>query len=239
MRTGGQDRNKTLDITNRIVPLSALTQRKGLHMKLARLLAMQITKWPVKIGCGIHPVDAITQGVSGDIYVVRKVGSSYAYPCLHGTLKDIAEDAPLAYVTFEQWQLARARLEAESWNGHKDTDPPMHAFCVVVEGNCNWSDYDKRLIGMRAEIIGKSITTYGTAVYAVELNDGTTYNLIRKCLVRAMTEEEQRAEDVDVMAKQLFSDCRKGTADHSAWDFCGDPLRNMYRNAIKAGWVKP
>lgn len=210
-------------------------------MKLARLLAMQITKWPVKIGCGIHPVDAITQGVSGDIYVVKKNadGNGFGRPYLHGTIKDVAEDAPFAYVTFEQWQLARARLEAESWKGHEETDPPMHAFCKVVEGNCNWSEYDKRLIGRRVEIIGQSITTYGTKVYAVELPDGTTYNLIRACLTRAVTEEEKRAAELDVMAMQLFADCREGSADRSQWDFAGDQLRDMYRNAIKAGWVKP
>lgn len=208
-------------------------------MKLARLLAMQITKWPVKIGCGIHPVDAITQGVSGDIYVVRKMGSSFTGPCLHGSLKDVAEDAPLAYVTFDQWQLARARLSAEDWNGNEYTDPPMHAVCKVVEGDCNWSEYDKRLIGQRVEIIGQSITTYGVKVYAVELADGTTYNLIRKCLVRAKTDAEKRDEQLEEMARWLFEDCRKGSSDTLPWHAASNQLRDLYRNGIKAGWVKP
>lgn len=207
-------------------------------MKLARLLAMHIVKWPVSIGTGLGPVEGLTQGANGDIYITRntELGSMQA---LYGTLKDVASDVPGPVVSMAQWQLEKMRLSAESWNGHADTEPPLHAICDVVEGNCNWGEYDKRLIGKKVEIIGKSSTTYGITVYAVELEDGTTYNLIRQCLVRGKTDAERKREwDMEARAEQLYLDCRAGSHT-SGWEVIGEGLRDYYRKAIKAGWVKP
>lgn len=209
-------------------------------MKLVRLLAVQMTVWPVKNGVGIHGVDAITQGVSGDIYTAAKGSCGYGInPQSFGTLRIIASDTPEAFVTQAEWELEKKRVRAESWNGEIGSIPPNHAFCKVIRGGCEWREHDEWMIGETVEVLGVVTNHMGEHLMICQMVDGSVYAFLVACLVRAKTEAEERAGKVDDMAKILFNDCRLGTDGQCGWDFAREDTRVMYRNAISAGWVKP
>lgn len=209
-------------------------------MKLVRLLANQLAVWPVKNGVGIVPVDAITQGVSGNIHAATNNTHGYS-ACKNpfGTLLDVATDTPEAFVTKAEWLLEQKRVIAEKWDGKAGTMPPANAICTVVSGGVSWVDNDKWLIGQEVEVLAVVNGTDGQPVVVCEAPTGGVYAFVRECLVRAKTEAEERAEQVDDMAKMLFNDCRLGSGDRSTWDTTHEELRNFYRTAINVGWVKP
>lgn len=199
-----------------------------------------MTVWPVKNGVGINGVDAITQGVSGDIYSAVKVLSGYDInPPSLGKLESVATDTPEAFVTQAEWELEKKRVRAEGWNGEPGSYPPNHAFCKVVRGDCDWREHDEWMIGEKVEVLGVVTNHLGEHLATCQTDSGDVYAFRLRCLVRAKTDEEQRADDIVAMAKLLFLDCIEGTDNKSRWEFSGEELRNLYRNAINAGWVKP
>lgn len=208
-------------------------------MKLARLLALHLKHWPVNRVTG-NVVDAISQGLQLDLYTSKAVGNGrYSYPTYFGVVPEHASDASSVFVTKDMYELELKRVKAESWLGHPDTPVPLHAFCIVVKGGCSWDDSNSHLIGKKVEVIGKATTSYGLDVYSVELDDGTTHTLIRKCLERAQTESDLRAEkEIEEKASKLFEDGRAGSAYVTPWDKVDEDVKALYRNAIKAGWSK-
>lgn len=214
-------------------------------MKLARILAKQWACWPAKYGAGLRSVDALSQGMGLAIYANTRNGNGYGHDLYQvGQVTIHAEDAGTAFVTRADWDLERKRVIAESWYGHPDTDPPMHAFCNVIEGGADWGAGPVDLIGKRVEVIGSAVNTFGNKVFVVESDGGTTFTLIRQCLERGKSQDDldkeaDLAKEIESLSISLFNDCRGHLPKFTPWAAVAEDIRVMYRNAIKADWRKP
>lgn len=204
-------------------------------MKLKRILAIHLASWPVKTGCGIHPVDAVIQGTSGDLYATAldAKGCQRGIPTRLNKCVPQASDASSSIIKHAQYELECKRVAAEQWNGYKDSIPPAHAFCKIVHGGAAWDDSNRGCIGMTVEVIGVCANTVGTPLVVCEFSDNSAIVLRRECLERVETEEDKKARahrnEVDRIAQEFLFAAIRDVSTLVELEDQPEPLREKFR----------